>query len=225
MQRERVYEIGSQYIIVVGLGGSGKTHAGEFLSKVWGKYSGRRVVITEEPSAGNRRAIFAAAKNSDVPAMAVVKMFYDDRKLIINDFVRPNLAAGNHVLSLRGFPCTFAYEGALGVPLGEIKREHVTRLGNTGADIVYYLRLSDPRIGLRRKAGELGGDIFDAKDIDYHKKVSDIYDLMAKDYGNFGGSRDNIFGWWITVDADQSVSEVQRQLRDATTEYLRLIAD
>lgn len=215
-------ELSPQYVIVVGLGGCGKTHAAECLANEWTALNHRRTIITEEPTRKNRNEIFATAAQPGVLPMTIVRMFYDDRRILINDLVRPSLALGENVISIRGYPCTHAYEGPLGATSEEMYAEHLRQLGLQGADLIYYLRLTDPQKGLLRKNGKLDGDTFDMKKHDYHLAVMAEYDLMAERYGVSNSFADPVFGRWVTIDADQSIPEVQRQLCDSTRELVKL---
>lgn len=217
-------EISPKYIIVVGAGGCGKTQAAEFLQQEWTQKTKRKTIITEEPSRQNRNAIFALANTEGVPAMDVVRAFYNDRVSVINGTVKPNLEDGNNVVSIRGYPCTHAYEGPLGATHEEMYAEHLQRFGPWGADYIYYLRLSDPIIGLKRKGAKLDGDPFDeSKKHEYHLAVIAEYDRMAERYNFTNRFSDPIFGRWITIDADRNIPKVQEQLEKTTEEVIRLL--
>lgn len=184
------------------MGGCGKTQAVQTIAQELKELTLRQVVTTEEPSRKNREKIFALQKSGVAP-MKVVEAFYDDRVEVINGVVRPALKSGKHAVSNRGFPCTHAYEGALGASRQEMIRVHKERLGDFTADWIFYLALSDSRIGLARKK-DLQGDPFDQREPDYFVSVAAEYAQMA---------RENFMGKWVTVDADKRINDVQTQLR------------
>ncbi len=219
--------ISPKYLGIEGMGGAGKDTAAPFVKKIWETNTRRIVVLTREPGGtpfaeDMRINIFNAKNDKRVSPMGLIKMFYEARESTINEVVRPNLKRGRHVLSVRHYASTFAWEGAgEGVSEKQILTEHKRVLGKFGADLTYYLKVSSPLIGLNRKGGNHAGDAFDDEKIEYLFRVQDAYDRMAATYQYGSSRRDKIFGNWITIDADVSVDLVMDQINARTQEYLK----
>jgi dTMP kinase len=105
-----------------GVDGSGKSTQAKLLA-VSLLQQGREVVLTHEPTTGPvgqklRRYLQGPSRNL-VPREEL-DLFLADRREHVEKLIKPALAAGRIVITDRYYYSTVAYQGALGLDLGEI---------------------------------------------------------------------------------------------------------
>ena len=211
------------YVVIAGQGGAGKEGIAKVTADYLSEKTGRKSIITREPSDEFRKKVFTANKKR-ASGLVLSEMFYQDGAKVEKTIVQQTLNNGKNVVSVRGRESTWAYQIPKGISEAEILQMHRRYLGDFGPDVVIHLCLSDPRIGLERKGKKLDGDTFDKEDLPYHWAVKKEYDKLATRFAVTSSSifPTPIFGNWITIDADRPIKEVRGQVKDLLREYLLL---
>jgi dTMP kinase len=132
---------------------------------------------------------------------------------MLNDMneIKNALEKGRIVLADRYFTSTIAFQCAEGFPLEKaLKFADIFEM--IKPDLIFYLKVSAETSMQRKKKEKTDLDIFE-KDLQFRRKVSSQYDYLSKN---------NVFGKWITVDAEKSIEEVSNQIFDIVKKELRI---
>ncbi|GAG44390.1 unnamed protein product, partial [marine sediment metagenome] len=130
------------------------------------------------------------------------------RAQLAAEVIRPALDSGQCVLCDRYISSTIAYQGAGGADVEAIRAVGLVAVGRTWADLTIILDI-DPQEGLIR-AGKAGAaDRIESKDLEYHRKVRELFLLQAR----------NEPGRYAVIDASGGVEQVQQRLRDAIANW------
>lgn len=210
------------YFAVEGLGGSGKSTAIPFIANLLGDLTGKEVFLTREPGGppqaeAIRERIFHC-KRQGISSISLVELFYDARVISIAEHIVPNLRQGKLVLGDRYAASTMAYEGGGEGMSHYIVQTHKDRVGLFGPDATLYFRISDPEAGLKRRSYH-NGDSFDRESPDYFRRVLETYDTLYQENCN-PEFVNPIWGYWLLINADVSVSQVQKQIRESLVYFL-----
>lgn len=104
-------------VVIEGIDGAGKsTLANNLADRV--EAMGRTVVRTREPTDGpfgRRIRALAASKRDLIPADEEWRLFHEDRRIHVEEVVRPALGRGDVVIQDRSWPSTVAYQGERGL--------------------------------------------------------------------------------------------------------------
>ncbi len=170
------------YIMLEGGEGCGKDYQVDLIETRLRK--NYEVIITREPGgtfeAEQIREILLANKNKLSP---ITELFlYEAARRDLNEkVIMPKLEKGGIILSKRGFPSTYAYQGfGGGLDLKIIERENNLAMRNCFPDLICIIDI-DPVIGLQK---EVNPDRFAAKELEYHKKVREGYLDFARKYSD-----------------------------------------
>jgi len=130
---------------------------------------------------------------------------------MLNDMniIKDSLRRGRIVLSDRYFLSTIAFQGVQGFPL-EKALKFAELFDIVKPDIIFYLKVSPETSMIRKKKEKTNLDIFE-KDIEFRKRVSQQYDYLAEN---------NVFGKWITIDAEKSIEEVFEDIKKAVEKII-----
>ena len=198
------------FITFEGLDGTGKStqlrRAVQYLRKC-----GHRVRVTREPGGtrtGERvRDILLASKTGKLAPLAELALMYAARAQLLEEVVRPALARGQVVVSDRYNTASFAYQG-YGRELGTATVRAFDRVicGSTQPDLTIILDLDPERargraLGDTRRKSRL--DRIEAAGMAFYKRVRAGYLAVARS----APERVKL------VSADQSIDELQRQIR------------
>ncbi|MEQ1895423.1 MAG: dTMP kinase, partial [Planctomycetota bacterium] len=108
---------GARFVVLDGLDGCGKSTQAARLAAWLSQRSGREALHLREPgstAAGERiRALLLEREVGLTPASQVL-LFAAARRQMLDELVRPALAAGRSVVCERFHPSTFAYQGTAG---------------------------------------------------------------------------------------------------------------
>ncbi|MFZ0962251.1 MAG: dTMP kinase [Terriglobia bacterium] len=197
------------FITFEGLDGTGKStqlrRAVQYL-----RQCGHRVLVTREPGGtrtGERvRDILLASKTGKLAPLAELALMYAARAQLLEEVVRPALARSEVVVSDRYNTASFAYQG-YGRELGTATVRAFDRVicGKTQPDLTIILDL-DPVRALGRALGDARRprlDRIEAQGLEFHQRVRAGYLAIAR------GAPERI----KVVRADQSIEELQRQIR------------
>jgi dTMP kinase len=202
------------FITLEGSEGSGKTshipHLVEFLRE-----KDYTVFSTREPggtSIGEQiRHVIHDLKNTEMHPRAEALLYQAARAQIVEQELRPRLAAGEIVLCDRYFDSTLAYQGYghQVIPLEELRQIIRFATGGLTPDLTILLDL-EVELGLKRKTNQDEWNRLDAFTVDFHQRVRAGYHELLK----LEPSR------WRVVDASQKWEQVNQQLCATITEKL-----
>src|SRR5258706_555558 len=200
------------FITLEGPEGSGKPSHIKPLAE-WLQGLGRRVYTTREPGGteiGDQiREVLVNLKNQEMHPRTELLLFQAARAQIVEQVLKPRLAAGEIVLCDRYFDSTLAYQG-YGHNLFSLKEiRSLIRFATGGLvpDLTILLDI-DVELGLKRKGKTDEWNRLDAYTLDFHKRVHAGYQELAKAEPQR----------WRVVDAGQSWEQVQKDLRKVITE-------
>ena len=201
------------FITLEGPEGSGKTshipHLVEFLRE-----KGYTVFPTREPggtSIGEQiREVIHDLKNVEMHPRTETLLYQAARAQIVEQVIRPRLAAGEIVLSDRYADSTIAYQGyGHQQDLEQVRALIHYATGGLVPDLTILLDL-DVEVGLKRKTRQDEWNRLDAYTVDFHRRVRAGYLEMVK----LDPAR------WSVVDAGQPWELVQADLRAVLTSAL-----
>ena len=202
------------FITLEGPDGSGKTRqvqpTADFLAS-----KGYRVFTAREPggtSIGDQvRDILMAMKNTSMHPRAETLLFCAARAQLVEEVIKPHLAAGEVVLLDRYADSTLAYQGyGHQHDLSLIRKVLDFATSGLVPDLTLLLDI-DPQAGLtRRQQGGGEWNRLDAYQLAYHQRVRLGYLEMAK--------QDPVR--WKVVDASQPTDMVQSQIQKILVLFL-----
>jgi dTMP kinase len=202
------------FITLEGPEGSGKTshipHLVEFLRE-----KGYTVFPTREPggtSIGEQiREVIHDLKNAEMHPRTETLLYQAARAQIVEQVIKPRLAAGEIVLSDRYFDSTIAYQGyGHGQELDQIRQLVRYATGGLTPNLTILLDL-EVEIGLQRKSKQEEWNRMDAYTVDFHKRVRAGYLELVKAEPQR----------WKVVDSSQKWDVVQVELRKVILSALR----
>jgi dTMP kinase len=206
------------FVTFEGPEGSGKTTQIELLA-AYLRALGHDVVMTREPGGtpiGDQiRAVLHDVENTAMVAETEILLYSASRAQLVQELIRPALAANQVVLSDRYADSTMAYQGyGRGLDLAALRQ--ITRFATGGLqpDLTMYLDCPVEE-GLRRKqqamaqsAGEWNR--LDRETVAFHRRVSQGYlTLVAAEPER-----------WLVLDARQPVASLQEEIRNAVRNAL-----
>jgi dTMP kinase len=206
-----VEKLAGRFIVIDGPDGAGKsTQAGllaDYLRSV-----GAAVRMVRDPGGtaiGDRiRQILLDRAHGEMAVQCELMLYMASRAQLAAEIIRPALAAGMCVLSDRYISSTIAYQGAGGIDPDAIRQVARIAVGPTWPDLTVVLDLPSDE-GLAR-AGRLNGhDRMEAKGLEFHRRVRDMFLLQARQEP----------GRFVVVNASGSPGEIQTRLRGAIEDW------
>ena len=196
------------FITLEGPEGSGKTsHVPALLGHL--KERGFSIFPTREPggtSIGEQiRLVIHDLKNVEMHPRAETLLYQAARAQIVEQVIRPRLAAGEIVISDRYADSTIAYQGyGHQQSLEQVRALVQYATGGLIPDLTILLDV-DVEVGLKRKTQD-GSEWnrLDAYTIDFHRRVRAGYLEMAQSEPHR----------WVVVDAGQEWNRVQAALQE-----------
>jgi len=177
---------------------------------------GRVVFTTREPGgtaiSDQVRQILMAMKNTTMHPRTELLLFLSARAQLVEEVIRPRLAAGEIVISDRYGDSTLAYQGyGHGYDRETIRQLLAFATGGLKPDLTLLLDI-DAEEGLRRRQSG-GGEWnrLDAYQLEFHRRVREGYHELAA----LEPQR------WITIDGSQTPEMVQLSLRQAVDARIR----
>lgn len=204
----------SRYIVIEGLEGAGKTTAIKTVVETLAKVGITEIDFTREPGGTPlaeklRQLIKYGIAEEKVTDKAELLMLYAARIQLIESVIKPALANGRWVIGDRHDLSSQAYQGGgrgLSAELMQILRN--TILDDFRPDLTLYLDI-ETTLGLQRARdrGEL--DRIEKESLDFFERTRQRYlELAVED--------DTI----ITIDANKSLEEVQKTIRQTLSNWL-----
>jgi dTMP kinase len=194
------------FITLEGPEGSGKTshlpHLVDYL-----RSNGHAVSATREPggtSIGEQiREVIHDLKNQEMHPRTETLLYQAARAQIVEQFIKPRLAAGEIVISDRYYDSTIAYQGyGHQQDLEQVRGLVRYATGGLVPDLTILLDL-DVEVGLGRKKKDNEWNRLDAYTVEFHRRVRAGYLEMAR------AEPDR----WVVVNAEQLWESVQQDLR------------
>ncbi|MCG8450381.1 MAG: dTMP kinase [Pirellulales bacterium] len=202
------------FITLEGPDGSGKSsQMAPLLERLQKK--GYEALGTREPGGtaiGDQvRKVLFDMKNKGMHPRSEILLFQSSRAQLVEEVIRPALAAGQVVVSDRFADSTLAYQGyGHGVDLDELRRIISYATGGLQPDLTVLFDL-DAEEGLARR--DTGGDWnrLDDYDLAFHQRVRDGYHALAAQEP----------ARWAMIDASQDAPAVAEALQSAVLDFLR----
>ena len=188
-----------------GIDGTGKSTQLRLLAEYL-RTKGFEVIETCEPTNGpygqQIRKLYRNRRAVDLDEE--LQLFVDDRKEHVEQVIAPALARGAVVLTDRYYFSSAAYQGAAG---GDVAAIFAANRFAPEPDLVLLMAL-DPAKALERIWRHREEPPNDFEQLDQLKRVSDLFASFAHSF-------------ITTIDADQTVAEVQVDVRSAVDDLLR----
>jgi dTMP kinase len=202
------------FLTLEGPEGSGKTsHLPSLVQYL--REQGYSVFATREPggtSIGEQiREVIHNLKNVEMHPRTETLLYQAARAQIVEEVIRPRLAAGEVVISDRYADSTIAYQGyGHQQDLDQVRQLVRYATGGLVPDLTILLDL-DVELGLKRKT-QNGAEWnrLDAYTVEFHKRVRNGYLAMVKQEPLR----------WVVIDAGQGWGKVQEGLRGTILERL-----
>jgi dTMP kinase len=198
-----------KFIVIEGLGGSGKTTQIDFVSELLTN-NGFENIKTREPGGvgaaeETRKLIFELREQKLIGPEGQMVLFFAARNSWMNHLVKPKLDEGISVITDRAHTSTGAYQGyAEGGDMNQILGISKIVMNGYKPDAVILLDICAETSQKRKVDKE--GDPFDKESLEYFKRLENGYRQMAKD------------GWgelkWYVVDAESDISEVSDRIKN-----------
>jgi dTMP kinase len=149
------------------------------------------------------REVLHDLRNTEMHARAEILLYNAARAQIVEQRIKPHLAAGGIVLCDRFADSTLAYQG-YGRMLNLADVQHIVAFAtqNLKPDLTLYLDI-DVEAGLaRRRIGGGEWNRMDDQTLEFYRRVSEGYRaLMAEEPQR-----------WVSIDAARGVAEIQRDI-------------
>jgi dTMP kinase len=203
------------FITLEGPEGSGKTSQ---LPKLvdYLRQNGFEVLATREPGGTSIseqiRTVLHNLENKEMNPRTEILLFQASRAQLVEQVIRPHLAKGGIVISDRYADSTLAYQGyGHQIEIEPLRVLVNFATGGLKPDLTILLDV-DVEIGLRRK--ELKGEWnrLDAYNLEFHQRVRQGYQQLI------GAEPER----WVVIDASQSPTQVQNEMRQVVMERLRI---
>jgi dTMP kinase len=197
----------SLFITFEGPEGSGKTTQIRLLSDAL-TARGCNVLSLREPggtSIGNQiREVLHDLRNHEMHARAEILLYNAARAQIVEQCIKPHLAAGGIVLCDRFADSTLAYQGyGRGLDLADVRHIVAFATQNLKPDLTLYLDIEVEAGLARRRTGGGEWNRMDDQAVEFYRRVRAGYRaLMAEEPQR-----------WVSIDAAREVVEIQREIR------------
>lgn len=207
-------------ITLEGIDGSGKSTQMRMLAGEL-RLRGVEILQTREPGGtplGRRLREAFLETEEDVHPMAELLLFAADRAQHVNYLIKPAIAEGKIVLSDRYADATFAYQGAgRGFPEETVSEVINLATGGLKPDLTLFFDLPVERALVRTNDEDSDHRITNRMD----QEDSNFYARVRQSYLGIANREPNRFR---VVDADRSISEIQHDVVEIVTGFLKLHA-
>ncbi len=185
--------------------GSGKsTHCSLLEAQL--KSEGIDYLITREPGgtifSEAVRALVKDAKFADKSPISELLLFESARADIVEKVIIPALKEGKIVVLDRFYDSTTAYQGyGRGLDIEMVKALNKIATHGIVPDLTFYLRI-DPETAFSRKGGAEQDDTLEQAGIEFHKRVLNGFDAIAKGEPNR----------FVTIDTSKDMLEAHKNI-------------
>lgn len=203
-----------KFIVIEGLEGAGKTTARDAIVEVLAREGIDDVVFTREPGgtplAEKLRHLIKYETEEPVTDKAELLMLYAARIQLVENVIKPALAAGKWVVGDRHDLSSQAYQGGgrqIDAQLLQTLKQTV--LGDFSPDLTLYLDL-DPEIGLARARGRGELDRIEQQEIAFFQRTRACYLALVKDDPKA-----------VIINAEQSIEQVRADIQSAVQNFVK----
>lgn len=205
----------SNYIVIEGLEGAGKTTARDVVVETLRDLGVNDLLFTREPGgtvlAEKLRSLVLDIKSVGdevITDKAEVLMFYAARVQLVDSVIKPALASGKWVIGDRHDLSTQAYQGGgRGIDRNMLATLRDAVLGDFRPDLTIYLDVT-PEVGLKRARARGDLDRIEQESLNFFNRTRARYLELAAEDSSI-----------ITVDATQPLDNVMGDIRAAVTAW------
>lgn len=194
------------FITFEGSEGCGKTTQLAYLASSL-RQKGHDILTVREPGGtpiGDQvRNVLLSNKNGEMHARTEILLFQASRAQLVEQVIRPHLAAGSIVLCDRYADSTLAYQGyGRGADLDELRALIRFATGGLVPDLTLLLDV-DVIQGLKRRSADGDVNRLDAMTVDFYQRVRQGFlSLAAAEPAR-----------WVVVNANQSQAQVAEDIQ------------
>nr|WP_318382026.1 dTMP kinase [uncultured Enterobacter sp.] len=209
--------MGSNYIVIEGLEGAGKTTARDVVVDTLKTLGIGEMIFTREPG-GTQLAEKLRSLVLDIKSVgdevindkAEVLMFYAARVQLVETVIKPALARGCWVIGDRHDLSTQAYQGGgRGIDTQMLGTLRDAVLGDFRPNLTLYLDVT-PEVGLKRARARGELDRIEQESLDFFNRTRARYRELAAQDASIR-----------TIDATQSLEDVIRDIRQTVTAWVQ----
>jgi dTMP kinase len=199
-------ELSGRFIVIDGPDGAGKSTQigllGEWLSSLGVKL--RSVRDPGGTAIGDRiREILLDRSHGEMAVECELMLYMASRAQLVSQVIRPALADDRCVLCDRYISATVAYQGAGGADTAAVRNVGKVAVSGLWPDLTVVLDI-ESELGLSRAGLASGHDRMEAKGLEFHRRVRQLFlDQASSEPQRFA-----------VVDAGGSVEQVQHRLRE-----------
>jgi len=198
--------LAGKFIVIDGPDGAGKTTQAGLLAEFLAE-SGLEVQRIRDPGGteiGDEiRAILLDNRHHNMSVQCELMLYMASRAQLAREVIAPSLAAGKCLLGDRYVSSTIAYQGAGGADVEAIMLAARIAVGDAMPDLTIILDI-DSETGLARAARVGAADRIESKQIEYHRRVREIFLSQAQ----------NDPQRYAVISGLGSIEEIQQQLRN-----------
>ena len=207
----------SNYIVIEGLEGAGKTTARDVVVETLKECGIEEMIFTREPGgtqlAEKLRSLVLDIKSVGdevITDKAEVMMFYAARVQLVETVIKPALARGCWVIGDRHDLSTQAYQGGgRGIDQRMLGTLRDAVLGDFRPNLTLYLDVT-PEVGLKRARARGELDRIEQESLDFFNRTRARYlELAAQDSSI------------RTINATQPLEDVMNDIRQTVTDWLK----
>ncbi|MDF7681099.1 dTMP kinase [Enterobacteriaceae bacterium ESL0689] len=207
----------SNYIVIEGLEGAGKTTARNTVVDALAQHGIRDPLFTREPGgtvlAEKLRNLILDLQSTEdelIDSQAEVLMFYAARVQLVEKVIKPALARGQWVIGDRHDLSTQAYQGGgRGIDQTMLTTVRDAVLGDFRPNLTLYLDV-EPEVGLKRARARGELDRIEQESLAFFERTRARYlQLAAQDPTIY------------TINATQPLAAVTRDIHSSITRWLR----
>ncbi|MDU8924592.1 dTMP kinase [Pasteurellaceae bacterium LIM206] len=204
-----------KFIVLEGLEGAGKTTAREAIVEELRQHGIHQLIFTREPGgtplAEKLRQLIKHETDEPVTDKAELLMLYAARVQLVENVIKPALAAGKWVIGDRHDMSSQAYQGGgrqLDRHLLSTLKQAV--LGNFAPDLTLYLDI-DPAVGLARARGRGALDRIERQSLDFFTRTRQRYLALVRADAHA-----------VLINAGQPLEQVTAEIKNAVRNWLKL---
>ncbi|MDU1024304.1 MAG: dTMP kinase [Leclercia adecarboxylata] len=207
----------SNYIVIEGLEGAGKTTARDVVVETLKQCGIEEMIFTREPGgtqlAEKLRSLVLDIKSVGdevITDKAEVMMFYAARVQLVETVIEPALARGCWVIGDRHDLSTQAYQGGgRGIDQLMLGTRRDAVLGDFRPSLTLYLDVT-PEVGLKRARARGELDRIEQESLDFFNRTRARYRELAAQDSSIR-----------TIDATQPLEDVMNDIRQTVTDWLK----